>query len=309
MRIPVVTALAALASILLGMAPVPAAAHFERALGERPVARPAALKVGVTLHPYYSWTRNVAGDLPIEVRPILPGDVDAGRYQPTPGDIKKLADLDAIVVNGIGHDDFIFEMIKASGNAKIVVIRVNQSTPQIRGARGEAANSHTFISFTNAIQQSYAIEKALAELRPEMAATLRANAAAYAKRLRAIKAAAAARLAGAKVHRVVTVHDGYGYFLQEFGIEVAGVLEPAHGLVPSASELSALVDLIKKENVKVVLSEEGFSRPMLDVLEKNGKARVFIISHIASGAYTEDKFEVEMTRNADTLVIALTKDP
>ena len=83
-----------------------------------------ALKIGVTLHPYFSWTRNVVGALPgYEVRSILPGEIDAGDYQPRPEDIKKLTDLDAIVVNGIGHDDFIFPMIKASGNKKIVVIR------------------------------------------------------------------------------------------------------------------------------------------------------------------------------------------
>ena len=79
------------------------------------------LKIGVTLHPYYSWTKNVVGDLPgYEVRSILPGEIDAGDYQPRPDDIKKLVDLDAIVVNGIGHDDFIMPMIKASGNKKIV---------------------------------------------------------------------------------------------------------------------------------------------------------------------------------------------
>src|SRR5579863_6505275 len=91
------------------------------------------LKIGVTLHPYYSWTKNVVGDLPgYEVRPILPGEIDAGDYQPRPDDIKKLADLDAIVVNGIGHDDFIFPMLRASGNRKVVVIRPNDATPQIR---------------------------------------------------------------------------------------------------------------------------------------------------------------------------------
>src|SRR4029450_13856191 len=77
------------------------------------------LKIGVTLHPYYSWTKNVVGDLPgYEVRSILPGEIDAGDYQPRPEDIKKLADLDAVVVNGIGHDDFIFPMIRASANTK-----------------------------------------------------------------------------------------------------------------------------------------------------------------------------------------------
>src|SRR5471030_3353131 len=95
-------------------------------------AQPArTLKIGVTLHPYYSWTANVVGKLPgYEVRPILPGEIDAGDYQPRPDDIKKIADLDAIVVNGIGHDDFIMPMIKASGNKHLVIIRVNDETPQ-----------------------------------------------------------------------------------------------------------------------------------------------------------------------------------
>src|SRR4029077_10960429 len=131
------------------------------------------LRVGVTLHPYYSWTANIARGIDdVEVVSLVPGEVDAGDYQPRPEDVKKLRDLDAIVVNGIGHDDFIFPMIKSSGNSRIVVIRPNDATPQIRSARGGSVNSHTFISFTNAIQQTYAIEKALAALRPRDAAAL-----------------------------------------------------------------------------------------------------------------------------------------
>jgi len=271
-------------------------------------AKPPPLKVGVTLHPYYSWTKNVAGDLPIEVRPLLPGEVDAGNYQPSPDDVRKLVDLDAIVVNGVGHDDFIFDMIKASGNTHLKVIRPNDGVPMIRSAKGGAVNSHTFISFTNAVQQTYAIQRALADLRPELATRLQANAAAYAKRLRAIKNAAAAQLANAKQTRVYTVHDGYSYLLQEFGLEVAGVVEPAHGLVPSAAELQQVIADIQREKVKVVLSEESFPEPLLKALREATGARVYIISHIATGQYAPEKFEREMQKNVDTLVQALVKD-
>jgi len=288
-----------LLSFALGLWLLPGAVH---------AARPV-LKVGVTLHPYYSWTANVVGSLPgIEVRPVLPGEIDAGDYQPRPEDIKKLADLDAIVINSIGHDDFILPMIKASGNKKIVIIRPNAETPQIRSIHGSAVNSHTFISFTNAIQQTYAIEKALAALRPELAAGLQKNAADYARRLRVIKAQAAAQLADARITRVVTVHDGYGYLLQEFGLEVAGVVQPAHGLTPSATELEAMVKLLKREKIRVVFSEESFPPALLKVLMDEAGVKVYIISHIASGAYTPDKFEKEMQKNADTMIRALVKD-
>ena len=210
------------------------------------------LKVGVTLHPYFSWVKNIALDCPIDVVAVLPSEIDAGNYQPSPDDIRKLIDLDAIVVNGIGHDDFINDMLKASGNAKLKIVRPNDDVPTLRAAHGTAVNSHTFLSFTNAIQQTYAIARALGDLRPDLAPRLRENAAAYAKRLRAIKNTAAGELAGAKITRVVTVHDGYSYLLQEFGLEVAGVVEPAHGLVPSAAELQQMVQLIQREHIKVV---------------------------------------------------------
>ena len=274
-----------------------------------PAAAGHKLKIGVTLHPYYSWTTNIVSGLPgIEVVPVLPGEIDAGDYQPRPEDIKKLASLDAIVVNGIGHDDFIFPMIKASGNKKIVIIRPNSETPQIRSAHGQAVNSHTFISFTNAIQQTYFIQKALSAMRPDLAPALQKNASAYAQRLRRMKAAAEAQLANAKITRVVTVHDGYGYLLQEFGLEVAGVVQPAHGLTPSALELERMVKLLQKEKIKVVFSEAGFPPALLSVLQKEAGVKTYVITHIASGAYTPDKFEKEMQQNVNTMVDALVRE-
>jgi zinc transport system substrate-binding protein len=265
----------------------------------------APLKVGVTLHPYFSWASNVVKGTDVEVRSVLPGEVDAGNYQPRPEEIRRLADLDAIVVNGQGHDDFIGPMIEASGNARIVVIRPSDETPTLRGAHGEEVNSHTFLSFTNAIQQTYAIARALERLRPELGPKLRENAADYARRLRRIKADAARELAEIPVARVVTVHDGYAYLMQEFGIEVVGVVEPAHGLVPSAAELAAAIERIRKEQVRVLFSEESFPAPLLEVVRRDAGADVFVLSHVATGDYTAEKFEVEMKGNVETMAAAL----
>jgi len=276
----------------------------------KPVPTAGKLRIGATLHPYFSWTSNVVAGVPnIEVISILPGEVDAGSYQPSPDDIAKLSKLDAIVVNGIGHDDFIKDMIKASGNTKLVIIEANAETPLINYARGEGKNSHSFISFTNAIQQSRSIAKKLGELRPAQADAFRKNASIYADKLRAIQDSAAKQLSKAKVKKVVTVHDGYSYFLQEFGIELAGVVQPSHGLVPSAKELGDMIELIKSKGVTVVLSEEDFPDKLLQALRDATKAKVYIISHVATGAYTAEKFDVEMKANAEALVKALVTDP
>ncbi|MBX7112821.1 MAG: zinc ABC transporter substrate-binding protein [Myxococcaceae bacterium] len=269
-------------------------------------AAPAPLKVGVTLHPYYSWTSQVSLGLPIEVRAVLPGEVDAGDYQPTPEDVAKLKDLDALVVNGVGHDDFIEGMLKASGNTHVKIIRPNDGVALLKNAQGQV-NAHTFISFSNAITQSYWVARELGALRPEWKQKLEENAAGYAKRLRALKADALQKLKPAQDKRVVTVHEGYSYLLQELGLTLVKVVEPAHGLLPSAAELGEVVALLKKEKITTVLSEARFPSPLLEVLKETG-ARVYVISHVATGAYTPEKFEREMKTNVDLLVRALVKD-
>ncbi len=274
--------------------------------GETPQQAPLPpLQVGVTLHPYYSWTRAIVAGTDVEVRPLLPGEVDASSYQPRVEEIRKLAALDVLVVNGLGHDDFIGSMIEASGNQKLLTLRPSDATPTLKGAHGEAANSHTFLSFTNAIQQTYWLERQLAALRPQWAAKFHENATAYAKRLRKIKATAAAQLADVEQPRVATVHDGYAYLLQEFDLEAAVVIEPAHGLVPSAAELAKSIETIRKEKLVVVFSEESFPAPLLEVVRKEAGAEVFVLSHVATGDYTDEKFEAEMAANAATLVRAL----
>jgi zinc transport system substrate-binding protein len=268
------------------------------------------LRVGVTLHPYYSWTANIIAGVPgAEVVPVLPGEIDAGNYQPSPDDIAKLAHLDAIVINGIGHDDFIRPMIKASGNEHLVVIEANADTPLVKSAHGDAPNSHTFLSFENAIAQSKLIARRLGEIRPAAAATFSANARTYGDKLRAIEQAAAAQLAHAKIKTVVTVHDGYTYLLQEFGIALAGVVQPAHGLTPSAKELADMIALVKAQHIQVVLSEQDFPAKLLATLTDATGAKVYIISHVAVGDYSPTEFETVMSANAATLVKALVTDP
>jgi zinc transport system substrate-binding protein len=250
------------------------------------------LRIGVTLHPYYSWVANIVAGVPgTEVVAVLPGE------------------LDAIVVNGIGHDDFIRDMIQASGNAHLAILEANAETPLVQSAHGDAVNSHTFLSFTNAVQQSRLIARQLGALRPASAEAFAANARAYGERLRAVEGAAAAKLAHAKVQRVVTVHDGYTYLLQELGVELVGVVQPAHGLTPSAKELGDMIELMKRERIRVVLSEEDFPEKLLATLRDATAARVYRISHVAMGAYSPTEFEAVMGQNADTLVQALVTDP
>jgi zinc transport system substrate-binding protein len=266
----------------------------------------APLKVGVTLHPVYSWARGVTQGLPVEVVPVISGDVDVGAYQPQPQDVARLADIDVLLVNGLGHDDFVDGLLKASGNTRCVTVKLNEGLPILPVHQGTAPNSHTFLSLGLAAQQTHRLARALEAVKPEWGPMLRRNASAYTRRLRALRDEARTALASVSAPRVMTVHDGYAYLLQELGVTLAGVVEPAHGIVPSARELEDVVRLVRDERVDVVLAEENFAPAPLEVLAQAG-ARVVVVTHIAVGAFSAERFETEMRANLSALTGALTR--
>lgn len=67
-------------------------------------------RIGVTLHPYYSFTAKIVGDA-AEVVPLIGAGFNPHNYRPQPQDIKRCMGLDIMVVNGIGHDEFAFEIM------------------------------------------------------------------------------------------------------------------------------------------------------------------------------------------------------
>ena len=57
--------------------------------------------------------------------------------------------------------------------------------------------------------------------------------------------------------KVVTYHKSFDYFLNRFGLELAGTIEPKPGIEPSPSYINALIPRLKSTGVRLVLIE-GF---------------------------------------------------
>ncbi len=107
------------------------------------------LRIGITLHPYYSYVSNIVGDK-AEVVPLIPAGFNPHAYEPRAEDIKRIGTLDVVVLNGVGHDDFAERMIASSEKPGIPVIEANAKVPLLaatgmaaRGA-GKVVNTHTF---------------------------------------------------------------------------------------------------------------------------------------------------------------------
>jgi zinc transport system substrate-binding protein len=292
---------------------------FMQTVSGRAVAASKKLRIGITLHPYYSFVANIVGDK-AETVPLLPVGFNPHAYEPRADDIRRIGSLDVVVLNGIGHDDFAERMIAASEKPALPTIEANRDVPLLaavggvssragnnRMVGGQVVNSHTFLSITGAIQQVQTVGRELGRLDPDNAADYAKNARAYAQRLRKIRATALSELKempGASF-RVATIHGAYDYLLREFGLEVTAVVEPAHGIEPSPSQLARTIDAIKALDVKVIFSELNFPSTYVETIERETDIRLYPLSHIIYGEYTPEKFEVEMAENFATVVRAI----
>ncbi|XNK60880.1 zinc ABC transporter substrate-binding protein [Vibrio sp. TBRI6] len=268
------------------------------------------LSIGVTLQPYYSYVKAVVGDK-AEIIPLVDAGFNPHNYLPQPNDLKRLNQMDVIVVNGVGHDDFAIKVIEAAQRDDLVVIYANKEVPLLP-AMGQsvgkgAVNPHTFVGLSTTIQKVYTIASELSKLDPDNATFYRHNARRYAKTFRQLKRDAMLSLgelntAGMKV---ATTHNAYGYILQEFGVDVATVIEPAHGVEPSASQLQATIEKIRAAGIDVLFYELNMPNRFVDTIEAATGVQLYRFSHMTHGEYQADKVEVEMRANVATLIEAM----
>ena len=273
--------------------------------------RAAELRIGVTLHPYYSFVAHIVDDR-AEIIPLIDSDSNPHGYAPQANDMIRITSMDVLIVNGIGHDSWAFEILDAAGmKEKLPLIYANDGVsliPIAGDSSGEKiVNPHTFISTTAAIQQIYLIARSLGELDPDNAKFYRDNARQYALDIRKLRAEFDEKITGADLSkfRVATMHSGYDYILQELGLQVTAVIEPRHGVEPTARQLADTIDRINAAHVNVLFAEKYFASKLSDTIRDATGVKMYSISHISSGPYTPEKFIDEMRENLDTLAQAI----
>ena len=270
------------------------------------------IKIGITLLPYYSFVANIVKDR-AEVIPIVKAEgFDSHTYQPKVEDIERASKVDAIVVNGVGHDEFVYKIIDAvDKNNKPVIINANKdvSLMPVAGTLGneKIMDSHTFISITAAIQQVHNITKELIKLDPKNKDFYLANSREYVKKLRKLKTDALKEVQGVNGTdvRVATFLGGYNYLLSEFGIDVKAVLEPTHGSQISMSSLQKMIEKIKKEKIDIIFGEKNYSDEYVSIIKNETGIEVRKLEHLTTGAYRADSFEKFIKVDLDEVVSAI----
>ena len=220
------------------------------------------------------FVRAVVGDR-LEVVSIVHVGGDPHTYEPVPSDARRIADAEVVVRNGLGLERWLDRLIATNTKARVVTATEGLD-PQLQsdGAYRGHPDPHQWMDPQLATAYVRNIEAALSERYPQHAADFAERARSYVERLEALHRDITDELAGIDGERrkLVTTHDAFRYFGRRYGLEVvATIWGISTEREPSAREIRAIVDEIRKRGVRSVFVETTVNPAlMMRIAEETG---------------------------------------
>lgn len=259
-----------------------------------------------SFYPIYVFTVNIAKDVP-NVKVVNLTEPQTGclhDYQLLPSDLKTLSKADIFVYNGAGLESFLDKVIEQLPGLKLV--EASRDIPLLKDENGEE-NPHVWVSISGAIQEVRNIADQLSSLDPENRELYMTNSSEYIKKLEALKEKMTNALKDIKTRDIVTFHEAFPYFAQEFDLNIVAVVERETGTEPSAGELREIIEDIKTRGTRVIFAEPQYSPKAAESIAAQTNAKVYFLDPVATGPKDApaDSYEKAMEDNLKVLVEAL----
>ena len=232
-----------------------------------------SILVATTVSPITSIVSRVGGDCD-DVRGIVPEGTNSHTFEPAPSVAALLSDADVVFINGLKLEDPTLAMAEANmaDGAELVELGTvalpeedyifDFSFPEEDGK----PNPHLWTDPTYAIVYADIVREVLSERDPECADQMQENFEAFAAQ--AEELAEAVRLDQQTVPdgglKLVTYHDAYAYFAENFGWQVVGAVQPSDFADPTPSEVVTLIEQIRAEGVPTIFGSEVFPSNVLE---------------------------------------------
>jgi zinc/manganese transport system substrate-binding protein len=287
-------------------------------------ARPAAAAVRVvaTTEDLASLAREIGGDR-VTVVGLAKGYQDPHFVDPKPSFILEVSRADLLIVVGRELEiGWLSPLINSSRNAKIqpgangyldasANVRILEiPTGQITRAMGDVhpqGNPHYWLDPGNGRRIAQTIKDKLSQLAPGDKAYFDQRYADFDKRLAAAESRWDAAMAPYKGSRIVTYHRSWPNFMERFGLNVIGYVEPKPGIPPTTSHTVELIDEMKKQGVKLIVVEPYFDVKTPQAIAKQVGGEVLEMAPSVNGSKDATDYIKLFDFNVSILVTSLKK--
>lgn len=237
-------------------------------------------------------------------------------FQMTTADMKKAETADAFLINGAGMEGFLDKI--SDQLPELPVIDSSTGIPLIAsgedhhhdGGEGhdhdqEAYNPHLWVSITNCMEQVRNLSEGIIALDPEHEAEYRENTETYLEKLSALRDKMHSALDHVKNKDIITFHEAFPYFAEEFGLHIAAVINREPDSQPSAKELADTIRLVRETGVKALFVEPLYPETSADIIAAETGAQVYVLDPAVSGEWDKNAYLTAMESNLQVLAQAL----
>ncbi len=265
------------------------------------------LSVVTTLYPLYDFAKEI-GKEKVNATLLLPPGVEPHAFEPKPNDIVAINQADLFVYTGEFMEVWAHDILRGVINDKLKVVNTSVGVPTMAGEweyeheyeeehktdthheetehyedghghHHSRVDPHIWLDFSNAQIMAENIAKALQEVDPQNAQYYKDNLQNYKSRLVQLDNSYKNSLAVCKTKTIVYGgHYAFGYLAKRYGLEYVAAQGFSPDAEPSTKDMIAMVEHIKKNNIKYVFYEELSSPKIAETLARETKAKMLLLN-------------------------------
>ena len=280
----------------------------------------AAVRVVATTEDLASLAREVGGDK-VTVVGLAKGYQDPHFVDPKPSFILEVSRADLLIVVGRELEiGWLTPLITSSRNAKIqpggngyldasANVRILEiPTGQLTRAMGDVhpqGNPHYWLDPANGRRIAQTIKDKLGQLSPADRAYFDQRYAEFDKKLAAAESRWDAAMGPFKGTKIVTYHRSWPNFMERFGLDVIGYVEPKPGIPPTTSHTIDLIAEMKKQGVKLIVVEPYFDSKTPLAIGKQVGGEVLVLAPSVGGSKEATDYIALFDYDVNAVVAAL----
>lgn len=278
------------------------------------------LPVVATLPVLADFVQVVGGDR-VRIRSLITGLESEHTYTPKPSDVLAVREAAMLVKIGLGLEVWVNGLINNADNPRLIVVDTSRGLALMRGDDSHmpaedrrelpnaeehrmGGNPHVWLDPENAQAMIRQISDGLIRADPKGRTIYLANQAKYLTRLDALQREITALFAGIANRKIITHHPAWPYFARRFDLQIRGDIF-THGSEPSARRIADLIRRVKKDRIRVIVSEPQLSPKIPQAVAQETGARVVVLTPLPGALPGTEDYLAMMRYNARALAEAL----